>query len=172
MTPGRYFRQSRMRDRRGQPRSRSGILGKIILILLVAAIAVGATLLFSGNGFNNQGNFAMQRNAKLRSEVQRAVSSVNSLSNLGASSTSAMLGKIRQYIHGMEIVDDLNVGMYGESSRVYTASMFSDIYAIIDEYETRVASGQKLTEILDTLRTSVESLSEYTNTRLEAITTE
>ena len=70
-------------------------------ILIILLVLLAAFLIFkaAGVGGINEGNYEAQRNTRLRSEVQHAVSSVNSLSRLGASSTSAMLGRIRQYVH-------------------------------------------------------------------------
>ena len=98
-------------------------------ILVIVLVLVAAFLIFkaAGVGGINEGNFEAQRNSKLRSEVQAAVSGVNSLSRLGASSTSSMLGKIRQYVHGMEVINDLNVGMYGKVGRLYPQSVFDSI---------------------------------------------
>ena len=69
-----------------------------ILVILLVLLAAFLVFKIAGVGGINESNFEAQRNSRLRSEVQRAVSSVNSLSRLGASSTSAMLGKVRQYM--------------------------------------------------------------------------
>ena len=132
---------------------------------------LAAFLLFkaAGVGGINEGNFEAQRNSKLRGEVQSAVSSVNSLSRLGASSTSSMLGKIRQYVHGMEVINDLNVGMYGEVGRLYPQSVFDRIYAIIEEYDARLSSGQKVNDALNSLSEAINELSTMTNTLLNGI---
>ena len=138
----------------------------IVLILLVLAVAF---LIFqlAGVGGINEGNFEEQRNAKLRSEVQHAVSSVNSLSRLGASSTSSMLGRVRQYVHGIEVINDLNVGMYGEVGSLYPQHVFDNIYSIIDEYDAKLSTGQKVNDSLMALSEAVNELSELTIAILE-----
>ena len=80
----------------------------IILLLLLAAFLIFKA---AGVGGISEGNFVAQRNSELRSEMQHAVTSVNSLSRLGASSTYGMLARIRQYVHGVEVINELNVGM-------------------------------------------------------------
>ena len=104
---------------------------------------------------------------KAASEVQHAVSSVNSLSRLGASSTSAMLGRIRQYVHGVEVLNDLNVGMYGEIGRLYSQSTFDAIYAIIEEYDAKLASGQNISDTLTSLSEVINELSDMTTVLLD-----
>ena len=133
-------------------------------IVLIVAILLAAFLIFkvSGVGGINEGNFEAQRNSELRSEMQGAMSSVNSLSRLGSSTTSGMLGRVRQYVHGVEVINDLNVGMYGEIGRLYPQSMFDSIYSIIEEYEAKLSSGQKVSDSLTALSEAVNTLNERT----------
>jgi len=133
-------------------------------IILIILILLAAFLIFkvSGVGGINEGNFETQRNSELRSEMQGALSSVNSLSRLGSSTTSGMLGRVRQYVHGVEVINDLNVGMYGEIGRLYPQSAFDNIYSIIEEYEARLSSGQKVSDTLTELSEAVNELNERT----------
>ncbi|MEG1570844.1 MAG: hypothetical protein RR431_06570, partial [Clostridia bacterium] len=144
---------------------RSNRYRPILIILLVLLVAF---LVFKlvGVGGINEGNFETQRNAKLRSEVQRAVSNTNNLSRLGATTTSNMLGKIRQYVHGIEVINDLNVSMYGEVGRLYQQSVFDNIYSIIDVYDAKLSSGQKVNDTLALLSEAVDQLNTLTNTML------
>lgn len=134
----------------------------LIVLILVAAVVI---FKLAGVGGINQGNFEIQRNSELRSEVQGALSSVNSLSRLGASTTSGMLGRVRQYVHGVEVINDLNVGMYGEIGRLYPQSVFTNIYSIIEEYEAKLSSGQKVGDSLTALSEAINDL----NTRTYAV---
>lgn len=138
-----------------------------ILVILLVLLAAFLVFKIAGVGGINESNFEAQRNSRLRSEVQRAVSSVNSLSRLGASSTSAMLGKVRQYVHGVEVLNDLNVGMYGEIGRLYDQSVFDAIYAIIETYDAKLASGQQVSETLTSLSEAVNQFSDMTTLLLD-----
>lgn len=135
-------------------------------ILVILAIIAAAFILLKlvGVGGMNEANFENQRNAKLRSEIQHAVSQTNTLSRLGATTTSNVLGKIRQYVHGIEVINDLNVSMFGEVGRLYLQSTFDDIYNIIDTYDARLSSGQKVNDSLASLIASINTLSTTTNT--------
>ena len=138
-------------------------------MLVIVLVLVAAFLVFkmAGVGGINAGSFEAQRNSALRSEVQMAVSSVNSLSRLGASTSGGMLGRVRQYVHGVEIVNELNVGMYGEAGRIYSQSVFDSIYSIIEEYELRLSSGQKVSDTLTALNEAVLQLQDMTYALLE-----
>lgn len=133
-------------------------------IILIVLVLVAAFLIFkvAGVGGINEGNFEVQRNSELRSEMQNAIGSVNSLSRLGSSTTSGMLGRVRQYVHGVEVINDLNVGMYGEIGRLYPQSVFDNIYSIIEEYEAKLVSGQKVSDSLSRLSEAVYDLNDRT----------
>ena len=137
-----------------------------ILVILLVILAAFLLFKFVGVGGINGGNFESQRNAKLRSEMQHAMSNTNSLSRLGATSTSGVLGKIRQYVHGIEVLNDLNVSMYGEVGRLYAQSEFDNIYSIIEVYDAKLVSGQKVNDSLTSLTEAIEQLSLLTNTVL------
>ncbi len=135
-----------------------------LLILAVLGLAVFLIIKLAGGGGLNEANFENHRNAKIRSEMQHAVSQTNSLSRLGASSTSGALGRIRQYIHGVEVVNDLNVSMYGEVGRLYQQSYFDQIYTVIDAFDAKLSSGQKVNDSLAALTEAITLLNDYTNT--------
>ena len=140
---------------------------KPILVILLVLLAAFLILRFTGVGGLDSASFETQRNAKIRSEMQHALSSVNNLSRLGATSTSSVLARVRQYVHGIEVVNDLNVSMYGEVGRLYDVSTFDNIYAIIDNYDSCLASGQKVNDALSTLTNAVLNNTSATDTTAE-----
>ena len=142
--------------------AKSGLLQPILFIAVIVILTLLVSRLFGGSVLNVQ-NFENQRNAKIRSEMQHAVTQTNSLSRLGATSTNGVLAKIRQYIHGIEVLNELNVGMYGEVGRLYQQVKFDEIYAIIDTYEAKLVSGQKVNDSLVLLTEAIEIMSDFTN---------
>jgi hypothetical protein len=137
-----------MRSHRYQP----------ILIIVVIVAAVFVILKLAGVGSLDVGNYERQRNARLRSEAQSAVTQVNTLSRLGATTTSNTLGKVRQYVHGVEVLNDLNISMYGEVGRLFQQSVFDNIYNIIDQYDSNLSTGSKVNESLTLLSEAVSAL--------------
>ena len=138
-------------------------------ILLIVLVLVAAFLIFqfAGVGGVTQTHLEEQRANYLRSEVNMAVSSVNSLSRLGASSSGGMLGRVRQHVHGAEVINNFSVSLLGEAGRIYPAGMFDDIYRIIEEFEVRLSSGQKVNDTLTALSEAVNQLSTQTNLALQ-----
>ncbi len=139
-----------------------------VLVILLVLLAAFLIFKVAGIGGMDEGNFAEQRNSKLRSEMQQAVTCVNSLSPQGGSSTSGILGKVRQYVHGMEVINDLNVSVYGEVGRLFEQSTFDSIYSIIESYEAKLSSGQAVNTSLNDLREAIAALSERTYALLNA----
>ncbi len=133
-------------------------------VFIIAAVLLAFFLVFklAGGGGLDAGNFENQRNARLRSEMQHAASQTNSLSRLGATNTRGSLGLIRQYVHGIEVLNDMNVGMYGEVGRLYPQSVFENLYATIDKYDAKLATGQTVNESLTELSVAIESLNALT----------
>jgi hypothetical protein len=144
--------RSVMRSHRWQP----------VVAIFVLIVAVIIVLKLVGVGSLDEGNYERQRNARLRSEAQNAVTQVNTLSRLGATSTSNTLGKIRQYVHGVEVINTLNISMYGEVGRLYQQSVFDNIYGIIDQYELNLSTGQKVNESLALLSEAITELNAFT----------
>jgi hypothetical protein len=160
--PGSNRYRSVMRSHRYQP----------ILVILLLIIAVVVILKLVGVGSLNEGNYEQQRNARLRNEAQSAVTQVNALSRLGATTTSNTLGKIRQYVHGVEVLNNLNVSMLGEVGRLYKQSVFDSIYAIIDQYDANLSTGQKVNETLNTLSEAINALNTFTQQLVGATQTQ
>lgn len=131
---GRY--RNVMRSHRWQP----------VVVIVLIVIAVVIILKLVGVGSLDEGNYERQRNARLRSEAQNAVTQVNTLSRLGATSTSNTLGKIRQYVHGLEALNELNISMYGEVGRLFQQSVFDTIYTIIDQYDLNLSTDRRSTK--------------------------
>jgi len=132
------------------------------LVILLVVLAIFLIFWLTGTGRLNMADFESQRNAKLRNEMQYAMNQTNSLSRLGATSTSGALGKIRQYVHGMEVINDLNVSLYGEKGRLYDQSVFNNIYTIIDGYDAKLNSGMKINDSQAELNAAMAKLSNLT----------
>lgn len=137
----------------------------LLPILIVIGVIVLAFLVLRSAGVGGLSNsdYETIRNKTIRSEMQSASSAVNSLSRLGATSTSSVLSRVRQHVHGIEVINELNVSMYGEVGRLYQSSTFLNIYTIIDNYEVCLATGQKVNDPLNQLTVAIGDLERQTN---------
>lgn len=138
---------------------------RLVPVVVIIGLILLAVLIMRSTGMSgmSNANFETQRNKTIRSEMQAAKSNVNSLSRLGATTTSSVLSKVRQHIHGIEVINDLSVSMYGEVGRLYPSDVFQNIYSIIDVYESALVTGQKVNEPLNRLTEAVNQLDALTN---------
>ncbi len=122
-------------------------------ILHVLCIGIICFLLFRSGGVSGIDSSTFQNlvESQIRSEMELATSTANTLSRLGATTTSPTLGKIRQYVHGIEIANQFSVSVYGEVGRLIQADMFSQVYAAIDAYDTKLVSGSSVSDVLTAL---------------------
>ena len=65
-------------------------------------------------------------------------------------------------MHGLEVINDLNISMYGEVGRLYAQSLFDNVYTIIDQYDSNLSTGTKVNETLNTLSEAVNELNTLT----------
>ncbi len=134
----------------------------VTLLLLVAVIGLG---IFGGNAMKYQSSAHNLFVRKLQVECSTALQLCNTLSRTAGSSSSSTLGKIRQHIYSMQTINDLNVGLSGSSGWLVQETYFSNLYSMLDEYETKLITGMttgdyqtKLLQTLTNLYTQVQAL--------------
>ena len=79
-------------------------------------------------------------------EANQALSQYNSLSRTGGSSTSSVLAKIRQHVYALKSLEEMNDTLNGIASRRVDATVFSQIFSILDTFEVKLQTGQSSTE--------------------------
>lgn len=134
----------------------------VTLLLLVAVIGLG---IFGGKAMKYQSSAHDLFVRKLQVECSTALQLCNTLSRTAGSSSSSTLGKIRQHIYSMQTINDLNVGLSGASGWLVQETYFSNLYSMLDEYETKLITGMttgdyqtQLLQTLTNLHTQVQAL--------------
>lgn len=138
---------------------------KPILIGLVIVILIALVFLIRPGG-SDTGNFDSLRNTTIRQEMEQAISNSNSLSRLGATSTSSILGHIRKHVYAIQIINQLNTGIYGEIGNYFDYLLFEDVYSALDSYENNLSTGTAVNESLSNLLQSIDNLSNAVNEAL------
>ena len=140
---------------------------KPILILLGVVLAAFLVIRAVGVGSLDESTYDNRRNTIIRREVQSAISNANSLSPLGGSTSYPLLARVRQYVHSVEILNEMNVSLNGTVGTLFPQSTFETIYSIIDEYEAKLSAGQKVQECKTQLSEALELLSQQTQSVLD-----
>ena len=116
------------------------------MLLLVAVIALAMRYQSSAHELFVQ---------KIQTECGNALQLCNTLSRTAGSGSSSTLGKIRQHIYSIQTINDLNVGLEGASGWMVEESVFSNLYTLLDNYETKLVTGMTTgdsqTQLLQTL---------------------
>ena len=138
-----YRYSQQMRAHTGGQRVRQQ-LSKVLLLLLVAAIVVLAIL--GGNAMSFAAKEQTQFKERMRSEVNLAITQVNNLSRTGGSTTTNLLGKLRQHVYAIETLQEVHLALRGNGQRVVDDGLFDSIYAVIDTFDAKLQTGQQTKE--------------------------
>jgi hypothetical protein len=157
-----YRYSQQMRAHTGGQRVRQQA-SKVLLLLLVAAIVVLTIL--GGNAMSFEAKEQAQFKERMRSEANLAITQVNNLSRTGGSTTTNMLGKLRQHVYAMETLQDVHLALRGNGQRVVDDGVFDSVYAVIDTFDARLQTGQQTKEPLTQLLTLMTEL----NTKIGGI---
>lgn len=139
-------------DRSGSSVVRQRLHSVLTLLLLAAVVALA---IFGGNAMRYESSAHDLFIRKMQVECASAVQACNTLSRTAGSSSSSTLGKIRQHVYSMQTINELNVGLSGASGWLVQETYFSNLYAMLDEYEnkliTGMTTGDAQTQLLQTL---------------------
>ena len=157
-----YRYSQQMRGNTGAQRMRQQI-GKVLSIVLVIAVVVLG--IFGGNAMQFAGKEQTLYRERMRSEAGQAISQVNNLSRTGGSNTANLLGKLRQHVYAMQTLQQIHVGLRGNSQQAVDVSMFDTIYTVIDTFDARLQTGQQTKEpqtqlltLLTELKTKIDTI--------------
>lgn len=130
--------------------------GKVLLLLLVLAVVVLGIL--GGNAMRFEAKEQTLYREHMRSEAGQAISQVNNLSRTGGSTTTNLLGKLRQHVYAMQTMQEMHVALRGNSQQTVEPSLFDTIYTVIDTFDARLQTGQQTKEPQTQLLTLLREL--------------
>lgn len=138
---------------------RTGTVIKIAFAVLLAAVI--ALSIAAGSLGNTVSNARASSIDQMQNESGQACRIVNELSRTGNSSSYNQLARIRSRIYAIESMNRLRVNVFGEKARLVSDDVFSAIYTLLDEYETRVNTGTNTSEVQSALSAQINALNDY-----------
>jgi hypothetical protein len=136
---------------------------KVLSIVLVIAVVILAIL--GGNAMRFEGKEQALYRERMRSEAGSAITQVNNLSRTGGSTTTNLLGKLRQHVYAMQTLQQIHVGLRGNGQQILDASVFDSIYTVIDTFDQKLQTGQQTKEpqtqlltLLTDLKTKIDGI--------------
>ena len=152
-----YRYSQQMRGNAGSQQKRQQV-GKVLLILMVIAVIVLGILVGSAISFKNKEQSLFRDH--MRNQAQLAITQVNSLSRTGGSNTTNLLGKLRQHVYAMQLLQQMHVSLRGKDQQVVSDDVFDTIYTVIDTFDARLQTGQQTKEPQTQLLTLLTDLSD------------
>lgn len=133
------------------------------IVMLVLVLAVILLAVFGGRAISYQAESHTTFVRRVQTECNDALSLTSALSRTAGASSSATLGKIRSHVYAMDTINQLNMGLDG--TYLVGNDVFTNLYAIIDDYSNRLITGMvtgdqqtALTNALTDLVTTVSVL--------------
>lgn len=154
-----YRYSQQIRSNPGTQTWRKRIINIIILILVVVAILFA--VLFSKASIREE-RFNSYYEKQIMFEIGQATSQMNTLSRTGGSGTSNLLGKIRQRIYAIEVLQAQHEAVYGvkKGERVESES-FQGVYAILDQFDEKLTGGKTIKDVQTQLNESINALRDH-----------
>ena len=125
------------------------------IIVLVVAVAVLAVL--GGQAMAYRAEARSLFAATMQTECIEALNQSSSLSRTAGANSSATLGRIRANVRAMENVNRLQ-GSLDNGRSFVPEETFSDLYALLDTYSSRLLTGMNTGDLQGQLQTALEAL--------------
>lgn len=129
-----------------------------LALLILLAVSIIFIILYV-NASSNEKKYLESYNTKIIFEIGQATSQMNSLSRTGGSGTSNLLGKIRQRIYAIEILQEQNDSVYGiQADLTIEDEVFQKIYRLLDSFDEQVLVGKQTNDVQNQLNEAILAL--------------
>lgn len=109
-----------------------------LILLLIAFFGVGIA---GGQAIAFRSRTDATFLKRMQTECTEAVNLANSLARNGSAESTAVLGRIRAYVHAAETLNSVGNTLHGGNRLVVPESAFTNLYAIIDSYSAKLKNG-------------------------------
>ncbi len=135
------------------------------ILIAVLALALVTSLFFAVPSTDYRAGARSFLISRMRTECEAAVNASKMLSRTISSNSNAQLAYVRSGVYAMDVLNQTYAALEGEGSYPIEPTTFTNLYAVIDSYYSRLATGTQttdpmaaLTEQLDALQTLVAAL--------------
>lgn len=139
----------------GAPRLRERIRNVLLIVLTVACIILA---IFGGRAMSLQAETRSTLIHRMQTESSEALSMTSTLSRTAGASSSATLGRIRSRIYAVDTINQLHIGLTGTGGYLISTDVFTEIYALLDDYSDKLTTGTKTGDVQSSLTTALTNL--------------
>lgn len=144
----------------GAPRLRERIRNILLIVLAVACVVLAV---FGGRAMGNQSETRTTLIHRMQTESSEALSMTSTLSRTAGANSSAALGRIRSRVYAVDVINQLHVGLTGTSGYLISTDVFTDIYALLDDYSDKLTTGTQTGDVQSALTTALTTLVSLTD---------
>ena len=134
---------------------RNRIKNIVIVLLTAALIAVLAVSIPVMQNQNGSRNLYIQR---MQTEMGEAIRQTTTLSRNAGADSAAILARIRSYIYGIRLMNELAAAQSGMSENLLDENMLSAIQSSIDNYLAKLTTGMDTGEYQTNLQNDTTEL--------------
>ncbi len=138
------------------PRMKERIRNILLLLLTVACILLA---IFGGRAMGFQADAHTTFVRRIQTECNDALSLTSSLSRTAGANSAATLGRIRSHLYAMDTINQLNVGLQGAGGYLVNNDVFTQLYALLDDYSDKLITGMQTGDLQTELTNSLTNLS-------------
>ncbi len=135
------------------------------ILIAVLALALVTSLFFAVPSTDYRAGARGFLLGRMHTECEAAVNASKMLSRTISSNSNAQLATVRSGVYAMDVLNQTYAALEGEGSYPVDPTVFTNLYAVIDSYYSRLATGNQttdpmaaLTEQLDALQALVAAL--------------
>lgn len=139
----------------GNNRMRERMRTGLILVLLIAVVVLA---IFGGRAIAYRSEAHSLFVRRMQTECASALSLTASLSRTAGTNSSATLGSIRSRIYAMDVINQFNVGLEGAGKYLVNNDLFTELYAVLDEYSNQLLTGMSTGDLQTSLTTELNNL--------------
>ena len=154
-----YRYSQRVREGMGPNKVQRRVMNILTLVLLIAVVVLA---ILGGRAMRFQNEESDLFVKRMQNEAGQALNQINYLSRTGGSTTSSVLAKIRQHVYAMQTLCDMHAGLRGSGSRFIQESVFTNLYTVLDSFESKLQSGQQVTQPQAELMEQLTALGQMT----------
>lgn len=139
----------------GAPRLRERIRNILLIVLAAACILLA---IFGGRAMSFQSDARTTFIRRMQTESNDALSMTSSLSRTAGANTSATLGRIRSRVYAVDTINQLNLGLDNEAGYLIGNDVFTNLYALLDDYADKMITGTQTGDVQTSLTTALTEL--------------
>ncbi len=131
------------------------VINILFVLLLIASVSL--TILYS-KSMNREKRYIEKYENQIVFEIGQATSQMNTLSRTGGSGTSNLLGKIRQRIYAIEILQVQYNTVFGNKATRQISPIFNEIYTLLDHFDEALIAGKTTKDVQTMLSEKISAL--------------